>query len=181
MILEFIDRLAEEAKNRGLEFLIIGGHAVIHHGYARMTLDIDFLSLETDRDSWKEILQKFRYRPYFQTQAFSQFASEGPEWPRVDIMFVNAKTWQNLRSEAELKTEGRVPILVPSPKHLVAMKLHAVKSVDRSQRGKDWTDIEQLVHLHRLDPNEPGFADIIRTYGGEDSLAKLREWWKNHS
>lgn len=41
MILELIERLAREAEKRGLEFLVIGGQAVIHHGYERMTTDVD--------------------------------------------------------------------------------------------------------------------------------------------
>jgi hypothetical protein len=30
MILELIERLAREAEKRGVEFLVIGGHAVVH-------------------------------------------------------------------------------------------------------------------------------------------------------
>jgi hypothetical protein len=32
MILELIEHLAREAEKRGAEFLVIGGHVVVHHG-----------------------------------------------------------------------------------------------------------------------------------------------------
>lgn len=50
MILELIERIAREAEKRGVEFLVIGGHAVVHHGYERMTTDVDFL---TEQGAWE--------------------------------------------------------------------------------------------------------------------------------
>ncbi len=49
MILELIERLTEEAKKRSMDFLLIGGHAVISLGHQRMTMDLDFLVLASSR------------------------------------------------------------------------------------------------------------------------------------
>ncbi|MEI6179084.1 MAG: hypothetical protein WCS43_19490 [Verrucomicrobiota bacterium] len=46
MTLELVERLTREAGKRGLEFLLIGGQAMIQHGYERLTLDVDFLGTE---------------------------------------------------------------------------------------------------------------------------------------
>jgi hypothetical protein len=35
------EQLSQEAAKRGLKSLVIGGHAVIAHGYARTTFDVD--------------------------------------------------------------------------------------------------------------------------------------------
>jgi len=69
MILKFMERLPRDA-----DFLVIGGHAGIHHGYVRMTLDIDFLASATDHSCRRDILEKFHYQPDNETPAFSQFA-----------------------------------------------------------------------------------------------------------
>jgi hypothetical protein len=42
---EFIELL----NSHGVEYLVVGGHAVAYHGYPRYTGDIDFLIRATDR------------------------------------------------------------------------------------------------------------------------------------
>ena len=42
--LDIFQRLRAVADAHSLEFLLIGGHAVNAHGYARTTLDVDLLS-----------------------------------------------------------------------------------------------------------------------------------------
>jgi hypothetical protein len=174
MILEFIERLAREAEKRSIDFLVIGGPAVIHHGYERMTTDIDFLSEQSARETWRAILLGFGYQIAIETPAFEQFCKSEPGWPQVDVMFVNPSTWAKLRGEAEAKASGRVTVRVPSPLHLVALKLHAASSPQRSDPEKDWGDIFQLVKRHRLDPNQQPFADLVKRYGGEAALDRLK-------
>lgn len=178
MIVEFIERLAGRAADLGRDFLVIGGHAVAHHGYARMTLDVDFLVSESQREDWKELLREFRYEPYTDRAAFMQFASETPGWPRVDLMIVSDETWARLRANAIAKPHGRRTVLVPSVPHLVALKLHAARSETRSTPEKDWNDIVELVRRHRLNPHDQEVADLVRRYGGEESLSRLRAAWQ---
>jgi hypothetical protein len=179
MILELIERLAREAEKRGVEFLVIGGHAVVHHGYERMTTDVDFLSEQGAREAWRSILGEFGYELAVETPAFEQFSKQEPGWPQVDIMFVNPSTWENLRGESEAKTSRRVVVRVPSPAHMVALKLHAASSPQRSDPEKDWGDIFQLVKRHRLDPDEEAFAGLVKRYGGEAALERLKKWRSN--
>ena len=46
-------------KEAGLPFLIIGGLAVIAHGYQRNTVDLDYLARRSDREAWQQALAKF--------------------------------------------------------------------------------------------------------------------------
>ena len=46
---EVLRACAEQAK---LPFLVVGGHAVILHGYQRNTADLDALIRRTDLDAW---------------------------------------------------------------------------------------------------------------------------------
>ena len=177
MILQLIERLTREASSQGLDFLLIGGQAVIHHGYVRMTLDLDLLARESQRAAWRTLLEKINYQSYAEATAFIQFVSRIPgEFP-VDIMFVLDETWAKLRADAVSKSSGQVEVLIPSAPHLVALKLFATKSPTRRSPGKDWTDIEEIIRRHKLDPGDQKFADLIRRYGGEEALAKIRQMW----
>ncbi len=68
---------------------------------------------------------------------------------------------------------------MPSPAHMVALKLHAASSPQRSDPEKDWGDIFQLVKRHRLDPDEEAFAGLVKRYGGEVALERLKKWRSN--
>ena len=173
MTLELIERLTGEAGKRGLDFLLIGGHAVIQHGYQRMTVDVDFLCRADQRREWGEVVERYGYKVYSEANAFTQFAGE-PGWPKVNLMFVDDSTFEKLERESVRKGN----LHVPSPRHMVALKLHAARSPTRSEPEKDWGDIEALVKLHRLDPEDPDFRDIITRYGGQESLARIGEMWQ---
>ena len=173
MTLEFIERLTSEAGKRGLEFLLIGGHAVIQHGYQRMTVDVDFLCRAVQRGEWGEVIEHYGYKVYSEATAFTQFAGD-PGWPKVDLMFVDDSTFEKLERESVRKGS----LHVPSPRHMVALKLHAARSPTRSEPEKDWGDIEALVKLHRLDPDDQDFCDIILRYGGQESLERICAMWQ---
>ena len=174
MILELIERLTKEAAKRNMELLLIGGQAMNHLGYQRLTLDIDFMGPEKTRNSWESILTHYGYSMSVRTTAFDQYIHPEPEWPQVDIMFVNERTWEKIRAETQEKYQGRVVVHVPSPRHMVALKLHAANSPQRTEPEKDWLDIDALIRTHQLDVSEPEFEKLILRYGGEQSLKRLQ-------
>ncbi len=173
MTLELIERLSGAAGKRGLEFLLIGGQAVIHHGYQRMTIDVDFLCRARQRDAWGAVVEEYGYKAYSVANAFTQFAGD-PGWPKVDLMFVDDQTFGKLEKEAVRKGA----VCIPSPRHMVALKLHAARSATRTEPEKDWGDIESLVKLHRLDPADQDFRDLVLLYGGAESLARIENIWQ---
>lgn len=76
VILELVERLVGEASGSGLDFLIIDGYAVVHHGYPRMTFDIDFLGRDSQRADWISLVRAYHYEPYTKTSAFMQVSSQ---------------------------------------------------------------------------------------------------------
>lgn len=171
MILEFLERLTDEAAKRNLDFLLIGGHAVICLGHQRLTMDLDLLVLASNKSAWEELLGRYGYRCFTEGNAFAQFEGE-IGWPRVDLMLVDGSTFAKLHADSVV-TQGR---RTPSPQHMVALKLHAMQSSDRdAQRtGQDWLDIQKLIELHGLDPKEETFASLIRRFGGDEALERIR-------
>ncbi len=172
MILELIERLTEEAGKRNMDFLLIGGQAVISLGHQRMTMDLDFLVPASNKAGWEDLLARYGYRCFTEANAFAQFEGE-IGWPRIDLMLVDEATFAKLRADSVV-TQGR---RTPSPQHMVALKLHASRSRDRDPQkaGQDWLDIRKLIELHRLDPNEETFASLIRRYGGDEALERIRQ------
>ena len=92
MILELIERLTEEATKRNMDFLLIGGQAMSHLGYQRLTMDVDFLGPQETRERWEQTMSSFGYSLSNRTESFDQFHHSTPGWPRVDIMYVNQTT-----------------------------------------------------------------------------------------
>ena len=173
MIQELIDRVTKEAGKRGLDLLLIGGQAVSKLGHSRMTLDVDFLVRSEQRREWEAMLGAFGYTCYSEGNAFAQFSGK-VGWPRVDLMILGDATFAKLSDEAT----GSDAVRTPSARHMVALKLHAARSPERSKPDQDWEDIRQLVMLHRLDPSESTFHDLILRYGGNESLARIEEIWQ---
>ncbi len=171
MILELIERLTNEAAKQNLDFLIIGGQAIGILGYPRLTMDIDFLITAQTRADWENLLRSYNYDCYSEGTGFAQFHGK-VGWPRIDLMLVDETTFEKISNEAR-KTKGR---RTPSPRHMVALKLHATRSTSRDPEklAQDWQDIRKIVERHKLDPTEPDFADLIRRYGGSKALERIR-------
>jgi|688.fasta_scaffold88770_5 hypothetical protein len=171
MIVELLERFSKEASKRSMNFLLIGGQAIGALGHPRMTMDIDLLVVASGKSKWEELLGIYGYRCFSEGKGFAQFEG-APGWPRVDLMLVDEATFTKLRNEA-LETNGK---FTPSPRHMVALKLHAARSSERDfeKCNQDWLDIKKLIELHNLDPEEANFAALIRRYGGDEALDRIR-------
>lgn len=178
MILELIEQISKKATEEKLDFLLIGGHALAQHGYVRVTEDVDFLGREAHRLSWHTLFVEQGYKVFSETSTFVQYSSHDTDRPGVDIMFVEDATWEKLRNDAVTKAAGNTKLLVPSAKHLVALKLFAATNPKRRDADRDWIDIHQLVRICRLDPADAVFAELVRRYGGENALERIRALWQ---
>lgn len=169
--------LVERARREALPFLIVGGHAVILYNVPRFTRDIDLLIPEQALASWLEFLSRFRFRIYHQTDAFVQLEPAEPgSLPPVDLMLVDAATWDKLTAKAEERDSGReLRLPVPHVWHLIAMKLAASSSAQRRAEALDWADVLQLVKVCKINLADPEFRRIVQQYGGEDALARLQK------
>jgi hypothetical protein len=49
------------AREQGLGFLLIGGHAVSAHGYSRKTFDLDLLICRDDSKAWLEMMKELGF------------------------------------------------------------------------------------------------------------------------
>src|SRR5688572_5586345 len=106
-----------------LAFLIVGGHAVIAHGYPRNTVDLDFLVRKADREDWTAELAKLGYQATHVHENFIQFSSSQGAID-VDLMLVNDATFDSMQAAAKDRGFGNTTAKIPSLEHLIALKLH---------------------------------------------------------
>ncbi len=173
---DLLKNLATLAKERCLQFLLIGGHAVILMGVPRFTRDVDLLIPDFQKKEWEEILKKLGYTKIHQTDAFVQFVHASiTDAPPVDFMVVDRSTWEKLHKEAICyKVEGDLELPLPAAVHLVAMKLHALSSQYRPKENSDWSDILNIIKLQKLSLNDEQFIKIIKRYGSDQTFQRLK-------
>src|SRR5438874_1201383 len=129
--------IASRAANRGLPFLLTGGHAVIAHGFSRSTFDLDLIVRRADRQTWIELAELMGYSVHRQGDVFLQFNAPKADSFPLDLMFVNEDTFEKLRAESVPAPSSQEDIRVVSLKHLLALKCHAVKHGHSGRIVKD--------------------------------------------
>ena len=171
--MSFFATIHEEAARRKLRFLVIGGLAVNHYGYARETSDLDFFISRDDRTGWMKLLQDFGYTSHNDGGNFIQFNPPAQNaWP-VDLMLVQEKTFSPISGASQAADLFGVRTQVPSLEHLLALKLHALKNTRMSRFLKDFLDVEYLIRLNRLDIQSKNIRELFEKYGTPDLYEKV--------
>ena len=168
--------LAAVARSEGLEPILVGGNAVNLYAYLRTTFDVDLLVLETHRKMWTDFFEKRGYEIFHATDNFirMRFAADATGALPVDLMLADAATFEKIREKSQARDVGHgVQIAIPHPLHLIAMKLHALRSAHRVERGTDLGDIRHLIASEKIDPASSEFRDILTRYASEPIQAKL--------
>lgn len=172
MNLEDLVRLSR--KEPELEFLVIGAYAVAAHGYVRATFDVDFVVRRSQRDKWFDRALSAGMDCLGKSDVFAQFTVSDAEIDGFDLMFVDDKTYDTMVEHAVLRTFGEVEAPVPSLNHLLALKLHAVKSAPDLRASKDLNDIEILVRRNELPVEKPEYEELFRKHGSDEIYQLIR-------
>jgi hypothetical protein len=159
------EQLNREAAPQGLRFLVIGGHAVIEHGFQRGTEDADILISRDDRDAWTKIVTDLGYKMIRDGGAFMQFESSEPAQWDLDLMMVPAESFGRLLATAKPAILEGVAVVVPSLAHLLALKIHALKHGRGLRALKDLTDVAQLLSVNRIDPKSAWLRELFEKHG----------------
>ncbi len=166
--------IQSKAAQRGLEFLLAGGHAVIVHGYARTTFDLDLIVRRDDQALWRELVREMGYRFHHEGPTFLQFDAPNSDLLPLDLMLVNQETFARLIADAVVVPAGVEAVKVVSVLHLLALKSHAIKHGHKARIVKDADDIIHLIQAKGLNVSDPAIRDIFLKYGTEDLYAKIK-------
>jgi hypothetical protein len=159
-----VDQLASQEPP--LPYLVIGGYAVVAHGYSRMTIDIDLLVRRTDKLTWHDRCLKMGLRCIGQSNAFAQYDGDDN---RLDLMFVDMEAFDKMNDKSIPQDFGQVDAMIVGLDHLIALKLHA---------SKDFNDIEMLARHHALPITSDHYKELFLKYGTQQIYETLQRCLK---
>ena len=153
----------------GMSYLLIGGRGLEAHGYVRNTRDLDLLVRLTDLDRLAECLREFGYARTAETAIFSRWRSSDPEADDLDLLYVDATTFDKLSRDAVTMVWGALSVRVPSITGMIALKLHAMRNQpDRCIR--DTQDIQEMLRLHPRAVALDDLRALCERYGPPNSF-----------
>jgi hypothetical protein len=171
--MELWKKIVGLAESKGLRFVVIGGHAVAAHGYERTTRDADILVCRDEADRWVEALLEAGYAQHHRGEHFIQLNPPADDpWP-VDLMLVNQRTFEGMLAEAQAKSCGKAQFRVVSLRHLLALKLFALKNQPSHRVLKDMDDLLNLIQANRVDVRESWFRELALKQANLEIYEKL--------
>ncbi len=150
-VLEGLARFLEEK-----EFLygVIGGVGLAGYGMSRATVDLDLVLDAGAQEETIRFLESLGYETLHRSAGYSNHQHPLSEMGGVDLVYVRDETSRRIFEASRiLDGPGGMRIPVPSPEHLIAMKIVAMKN-DPSRAFQDMADIRFLIGLPDVDREE---------------------------
>jgi Nucleotidyl transferase AbiEii toxin, Type IV TA system len=164
MLPEFAHSLHERFAREGIPLLLAGGWAVCHHGYSRLTNDVDWICSRADETRAIELMKSLGFTIAFEAMA-TRFQRVNPlEMMPIDLLWVSPETFTRMAA-TDQKTGIHEDIPVIDLESLLAMKLHALK--DRVVRkDRDLLDIRFLLDENAGTFSETQLRELCQKYAG---------------
>lgn len=169
--------LSAAAAREGLDSVLVGGNAVNLYAYRRTTFDVDLLIRESDAAQWRSFLQRNGFDVFHATGNFirMRLAADPAGALPIDLMLADEQTFQKIFAERRTHDLGNgITVAVPHPLHLVAMKLHALRSPHRVADGIDLQDVIHLITATGTDINSRAFTEILDRYASPQIRDEIR-------
>ncbi|MCB0333985.1 MAG: nucleotidyl transferase AbiEii/AbiGii toxin family protein [Bdellovibrionales bacterium] len=169
--MEILRVIRNQTDKSGICFLVIGGHAVNHYGFARQTGDLDLLASKEDREFWNSLLADLKFTNRQNHEVFARFEPrEIASWP-IDLMFVEKEILKEILARSEDASFGSVSAPVPCIEHMIALKLHALKQRQSFREEKDFIDVQELRKRSNL--SQEAFRALCEKYDRIDVYERL--------
>jgi predicted nucleotidyltransferase len=161
------------ATEAGLAFLVVGGNAVIAHGYQRGTKDVDLLVRDSDLPAWNSLVRSLGYSEYFMSHGFQMYNHPSNALAPLDLLIVGSETFAKMIAHPETATLDGASIQVPRLSHLIALKLHAIRENPTKRYARDMGDIVELLSVNGITLEAPEFRAIFDRYATADIRAEV--------
>lgn len=158
--------------------VLIGGFAVNYYNVTRQTADVDFLITKDDYGKILDLLKAEGFKQDYSQEVFARLTAEKPYFIDLDFMFVDKETLDKIIKDSKTAEIAGQKFTVPCLEHLIALKLHAIKSNPKSREFKDFLDISELIKINKIDIKNNKFRDLCLKYGTEDLYNKILAWVK---
>lgn len=140
--------------DRGYRIAVIGGVALAAYGHPRLTLDLDVVTDAAAQDALVGVMEASGFVTLHRSAGYSNHRHPDRTRGRVDVMYVRDETAERLFASArELPgPQGRL-MPVPTPEHLIAMKVRAIAD-EPARTWQDMADIGFLLRIAGVDREE---------------------------
>jgi len=153
--------------------LVIGGHALAAHGVARQTVDVDCLIAVENRQALDTHLRSGGFERTGETDNFARYSHSSDLVPDVDVLFVDASTFDKLHMGSIPLQRGPTKLQAPALPHLIALKLHAIRNNPAREAG-DLGDIARLLHANPGDISSSELSALCMQFGPPGIEIKLQ-------
>jgi len=171
MLPSFAQSLYERFDREGIPLLLAGGWAVCHHGYPRLTLDVDWVCPRSKEAEAVALMDRLQFDKCTAGMASRFKNRRHAAFPYVDLIWVDDSTFGKM-AEPDPGNTGKPEIPVISFRALLAMKLHALKD-GASRDHKDLLDIRSLLrHGHTRIPDEE-FRSLCERFAGSGAYEQI--------
>ena len=137
--------------------LVIGGHALAAHGVARQTVDVDCLIAVENRQALDAHLRIGGFERRGETENFARYSHPSDLVPDVDVLFVDASTFDKLHVGGIPLQRGSTKLQAPALPHLIALKLHAIRNNSAREAG----DLGDIARLLRANPGALSSRELV--------------------
>lgn len=144
--------------------LIVGGHALTAHGVVRQTIDVDCLVAVEDREVLGNVVAQAGYILSGHSENFLRYAAEREDLPEIDVLLVDAATFEKLGQGSVVLRRGAHEFRVPGLAQLIALKLHAIRNEPRRE-ARDLADISELLRLNPGKISAVEWRDLCEKFG----------------
>jgi hypothetical protein len=136
------------------------------------TVDVDCLIAEGALAGLSDVLAREGYAEIERTPNFVRYRHGSGHLMDVDVLLVDPDTFERMRKESVPGQVGTLAARVPSFRHLIALKLHAI----RNNSKREPRDVADIVDLLRANPGAIAaaeFRDLCEKYGPDGIRRKL--------
>lgn len=156
-------KIVDQLDLRGIRFALIGGHGLAAYGLVRATLDLDLVVEAEAQPSLIDFLEGIGYETLHRSTGYSNHLHNDATLGRVDFVYVRGETADKLFAATRVQPgPGGLEVPVPSPEHLAAMKVQAMKN-DPSRALQELADIRFLLSVQDVDRTE--IRDYFEKHG----------------
>ena len=120
-------------------------------------------------------MEQSGFKKDYAQEAFVRLRGEKPNLMDIDFMFVDRETLDKITRDGKQADIAGEKFIVPSLKHLIALKLHSIKHNPKKREYKDLLDIVELIRINKLDVKEAEFHSLCLRYGTQEIYHKILE------
>jgi len=166
MKLDDLQRIFEKLNQADVRFLVVGGMAVVLHGYGRMTMDLD-LVLDLDSDNLEKVferLQELNYRPRVPVTG-AQFADE-----ETRRSWIKNKGMTVLNLHSDTQPETPLDLFVTQPFSFKEVYENSIEEHLEDGTSFHFVDLNTLIQMKEEAGREKDRLDIqqLRILAGQD-------------